>query len=216
MHTRALLIALALVACKKETPAEPAAVAKPKTEAPKATGAAALFAADVWICDGGAGKSWINKGTTRAEIEALVGAENLKDEEENFMESEETFVVTTLFPDDKARRATIHWMNDDATQGVARLDLYGKKWRTSDGLYAGASLAEVEKINGGPFELMGFEWDMAGMATTESAGIDFVVPKANRTRPEYEKVVGDGEFKSTDPNMRAVEPIVGVVKCQPI
>lgn len=215
MRSAALLLVLVALGCKKEAPppAAPPPAAPPAAKAP--TGPAALLAADVWVCDGGADKSWITKSTTRAQLEELVGADALVDEEQNFMESEETFVVTTLYPNDPKRRATINWTDDDPTKGVDRLVLLGDRWRMTNGLRPGLSLEDAEKIHGGAFTLMGFEWDMGGMSTVKDTGVTWTVPEANTQRPAYEKVMGDGEFSSDDPSMRAVEPVVHVVHCTP-
>ncbi len=201
-------------AAPAEAPAE-AEAPKPATPAPAKTGAAALLAADTWLCDGGPEKSWITAATTRAELVKLVGEANVTDEEENYMESEETFVVTAVYPNDRDKRATIHWKDQDATKGIARLDLSGSRWTTSQGLRPGTTLEEAEKIHGGPFELMGFEWDMSGMAVVDTVGVTFGVRGDNVKRPEYDKVVGDGEFKSNDANMRAVQPVITSVVCEP-
>ena len=51
----------------------------------------------------------------------------------------------------------------DKEPAYARISATGSRWKTSEGLGIGASLAELEKANGRPFTFHGFDGDMSGM-----------------------------------------------------
>ncbi len=87
------------------------------------------------------------------------------------------------------------------------------------GLHVGSELAEVEKINGKPFKLFGFDWERGGQVSSwlggalakVNGGCEFHLgfdPWADAPEGARDKVSGDKEFTSTDANMRASKPTV--------
>ena len=100
-------------------------------------------------------------------------------------------------------------------------------WTTPAGVRYGKTLKEVERINGRPFTLYGFEWDYGGYATNWGGGklrapggkdlflaqFSYWMQRPGQTLPAaLEKaagqVVGDSEFKSSHPAMQQINPRV--------
>lgn len=61
---------------------------------------------------------------------------------------------------------------DDEGQGKELMEvrIIGKDWQLPGGLKHGMSIEQVEKINGKPFKVFGFQWDYAGYANFEDGG----------------------------------------------
>jgi hypothetical protein len=80
------------------------------------------------------------------------------------------------------------------------------EWFTAEGVKIGATLAELEKINGKPFTFSGFGWDYGGRVTSWEKG---VIDKLNIAlnygdlSPELEKKIplGDRPVSSDDKNI---------------
>ena len=96
------------------------------------------------------------------------------------------------------------------------------QWATPGGLTPGMPLAAVEKLNGKPFSLYGFEWDYGGQTTGWNGGnlaqkdnhtylsLGFAVPdnRAAAHRKQYESVLGDAEWMSDSPALQQLQPVV--------
>ena len=68
--------------------------------------------------------------------------------------------VEVAFTDDKAKRASGLTLRDSAKTS---------RWSVS-GITIGSSLADVQKVNGKPFLVNGFEWDYGGFVTDWKGG----------------------------------------------
>jgi|SRR6185436_20673498 len=64
---------------------------------------------------------------------------------------------TVVFPKDRSRRLEVVWRDQSRRVTVARIR-------------NGLSLGEVEKLNGRPFSLYGFDWDYGGTVTSWRGG----------------------------------------------
>jgi hypothetical protein len=159
----------------------------------------------------------------QAAVAAAFGKDNVVSEMVDGAEGEK-ICATVVFPADPARRLEIFWNDDAKLSGVSDVRLSDSSaWIAPNGLKRGMSLAEVEKLNGRPFTLSGFDWDYGGYVTDWKGGalakpapggcvvnVRFMVP-AGAPDAAATKVAGDQEFPSTDKNMRAVKPIVGTL-----
>lgn len=211
--------ALAFAACEQaappaETPAaEPAEVVDEteQAEAPRVL-------LPVMSCgtDG-----FIRADATRESLAATHGAENLAEEELSWVDSIETALV--LFPAAPATRAELFWL--DKTSGGPRHVRVGgpeSQWIGPGGLFIGASLADVEAANGGPFELMGFQnhnagevvdWLGGALAAKPGETCEFAMTLGlpeNLTAEAMKAVSNDPEkvYRSDSPEMRAANPSV--------
>lgn len=128
--------------------------------------------------------------------------------------------ASVVFPKDPKRRLEVLWHDEEKRTRPATIVVNGRStWSAPKGLRVGSQLAEVEKQNGKPFKLSGFDWDNGGAVTDwEGGALDSLpggcrigvrfAPDPKAPKEPREKVVGDAEFASTDPNMRAVTPKV--------
>ena len=89
-----------------------------------------------------------------------------------------------------------------------------------NGIRRGMTLAEVEKLNGRPFVLVGFDWDYGGAVTDWKGGalagpaaggctvsVSFALPD-DVDEAISAAVAGDTEFSSSDTTMKAAKPVV--------
>ena len=126
--------------------------------------------------------------------------------------------ATVVFGNDKRRRLEFLWHDERARRRPSMITVdRGSGWRTPHGVGIGLGLAEVERLNGKPFELAGFDWDYGGTVYDWKAGMLARLPGGCRLIVRFEPgpnpppkaanaVSGDREFSSADPNMRAVKP----------
>jgi hypothetical protein len=132
--------------------------------------------------------------------------------------------ASVLYPNDPKARLELIWRDEKARRRPTMIRAKDQSaWTSANGIRIGMALAEIEKMNGRPFKLSGFDWDYGGRVTDWRGGalgkaqrggcflgVEFVhpedAPEANLT-----KVSGDSEFLSDNADMRAVEPYVAVV-----
>jgi hypothetical protein len=195
--TFAAITLTAAFALPAAAPAAPAAAAPPM----------------VLTCDGP-----IKRDMSLADVKAMFGAANVTHGVADGPEGE-TYPVTYVFARDPARKLTIIWMDDKARRGVSNVSVDGDKpgaWSGPGGIRIGSTLAAVEKANGRPFVIWGFEWDYggrvgdwkAGALQSRTAGCSFTARFDPRPPSGSARALGDGEFSSTDPKMRADRPVV--------
>jgi hypothetical protein len=158
---------------------------------------------------------------SHASIVAIVGKESAIFELVDGAEGEKV-ASTVLFPKNEKRRLELMWADEKKRRGLVHVRLSDTStWIAPNGLKIGMTLAEVEKLNGKPFTLSGFDWDYGGYVTDWKGGAlgadirggctvqaRFTVPEGAPEGPAS-KVSGDREFASTDKNIRAVKPVIG-------
>jgi len=151
----------------------------------------------------------IKPGMTVMDIGRAYGKQNLKLQKIPGAEGEE-IDGAKLFADTD-RELVIVWDPDnDKKQVVFDIRVVGIAWKFDNGLKAGMTVAEVEKINGKPFKIAGFEWDYGGYANFEGGKLAGKV--SIRFNPSTENVpaylAGDKQLSSTDKQLRAAKPLV--------
>jgi len=215
----ALLLYGLLAGCqsKPETTATQPALTDSVT---KAATDATTDSASPFYCVPGLQAGPIRATTTEADLIRLLGAENVVRDTIPLGEGD-WLMGTTLYkgtPDE----AQILWTDDQhfakPESVIIRPAGTGQsRWVTNHGLSVGKSLKEVEEINGKPFKLSGFDWDYGGTVTDWMKGklqssYDVAVLQARfgyeGENPAAEKVSGDRDFSSADPNMQALNPVV--------
>ncbi len=172
-----------------------------------------------------------NKNMTEADLVAAFGKENVEYKSVPGAEGMETN-ATVVFPNDPARRLTVHWWDEDKRARPAAVSVeadFGDDpdgmnpwkteilWQTVEGLRIGSDLAAVEKANGKPFRLSGFGWDFGGFAISwDNGALDAAqrhdcnltmrfLPSAESSP---ESVVGDVELMSDMKDVIAAKPRV--------
>jgi hypothetical protein len=130
---------------------------------------------------------------------------------------------TAIFAKDPAKRIDILWHDAYARPNVVIIR-NGSTWPVAvtgmdKPVANGATLVEIEAMNGKPFTLTGFGWDLGGYTNSWDGGrLDKPVGGCNLSvrfdhagdapGDALDKVNGDVEFYSTDSAMRQVKPVV--------
>jgi hypothetical protein len=84
--------------------------------------------------------------------------------------------------------------------------IIGKGWKFANGLTPKMSIAELEKINGKPYLVNGFDWDYGGWANFEGGKLEGKV--SIRFSPEGDvdqSLSGDKQIPSTNKKLRAAK-----------
>lgn len=165
----------------------------------------------------------LGAGASHAALVRALGKANVVFETVDGAEGEKVG-ATVLFPKDPERRLELMWADEKKRSGLTNVGLSATStWIAPNGVTVGMSLAEIEKLNGRPFALSGFDWDYGGYVTDWKGGalgkpaaggctvqVRFTLPD-DAPGDAASKISGDIEFASTDPNMRKAKPVVGTV-----
>lgn len=98
-----------------------------------------------------------SEDTTVADLEARFGKENVTiGDVPNSYQDPPRGVI--LFPNDPTRRAYVAFWEDEPLSHLASIQVVdaGSRWRGKHGVRVGMSLAELRKVNGKPFNFVGF------------------------------------------------------------
>src|SRR5208283_4104813 len=131
---------------------------------------------------------------------------------------------TVLFPRDPKRSINILWKDPKTKRSPRFLTIRGNpsRWRTVHQVTLGASLKQLEQINGRPFLLAGLGWDYSGTVRSWQGGVldkdfhgngrvfirlDYSAEQA-RAAQDLDQVQGDTPFTSDHPVMQKVNPRV--------
>ena len=102
----------------------------------------------------------IKKSSTLAQIKEAYGAKNVKSA--NLPGPEGTTLKGAILFKGGDREMHVIWNDEKPEKEVFDVQLIGKAWVIGDKLKLGASIADVEAVNGGAFKVSGFDWDMGG------------------------------------------------------
>ncbi len=170
-----LCAALTLVACERTAPTpipprstpapapapEPAASVSPvpATELTTEPATEPNEEAEAWDLPGS-----LQPLTTRLELEARFGKDNVREETFNGPEGNGTYPVLVVFPEDPRRRLELvqDADNPDAPIVELRVSDPATHWRDANGLRPGMTLAELVTLNGAPISFYGLAWDYGG------------------------------------------------------
>ena len=132
-------------------------------------------------------------------------------------------MASVLYGKDPQRRLEIWWSNPANRSDIHLIVINGKSsWSAPGGLRLGLTLAEVERLNGKPFKLVGFNKDGAAAASDWNGGtlaaltggcklgISLRADPASPTAA-VAAVAADREFSSTDAALHAVNPAVSEI-----
>ncbi|HEY4403866.1 MAG TPA: hypothetical protein VGN55_04355 [Xanthobacteraceae bacterium] len=134
-----------------------------------------------------------------------------------------TLMASVLFPNDPKRRLEVLWDDDVQRSGTRMIVIGGQStWSAQKGVHLGLPLAALEKLNGKPFKLMGFEKDGMAIVSDWNGGALATLPDGCKVgvqfKPDPKAPAGalsaagsDQEFASTDPVIRAAKPTVGEI-----
>jgi hypothetical protein len=173
--------------------------------------------ANDWLIVPGVRIGPITTASTGADLRRIFGAANVKDGPIYVGEGSEE-PGTVIFGSDRTRSIAIRWRDPAKQQGPTRIyacrgALKDCRWHTANGISLGTDLKTLEKLNGRPFEMSGFDWDYSGTVTSweggklESTGGRLWVRLSPRPQASYDSVVGDGDFHSSHPEMQSLNPV---------
>jgi hypothetical protein len=169
-------------------------------------------------CEGSFGRN-----ASHASLVKAFGNNNVVYREIGGVQDKET-KASILYPADPKARLEFIWQDVRARRRPALIRAKDQSaWAAANGIRIGTALADVEKMNGKPFKLSGFDWDYGGRVTDWrdgalakpqpggcTLGIEFVHPE-DAPEESLTKVSGDREILSDHADMRAVEPYVAVM-----
>jgi hypothetical protein len=194
-----------------DDPTAPVAVAKPAPP-PKPAEPARVVA-----CSGNFAK---NSGHLR--LAQAYGVHNV-DYTEVAGDDGSTLMASVLFPTDPKRRLEVLWDDDVQRSGTRMIVIDGQStWSAQKGVHLGLPLAALEKLNGKPFKLMGFQqngmaivsdWNGGALGSlTDGCRVGVQLkPDPKAPAGALDAASGDKEFASGDPAIRAAKPTVGEI-----
>jgi hypothetical protein len=203
---------------RAQAPEPPAAAKAPAKESAKqAAKPSAPAAARTVTCSGA-----FAKDSTHVKLAMIYNTPNVVFTEVDGPENSK-LMATVLFPKDPKRRLEVWWQNEAARSGTYLIVITGQStWSAPKGLKLGVQLAALEKLNGKPFKLKGFDkqnsstitdWDGGALGQLPGdckAGVR-LTSDAKTPQEARDAVAGTGDFVSTDAKVRAVKPTVAEI-----
>jgi len=172
----------------------------------------------------------ITSKTSLADLERLFGKANVKVGDIPGAEGAMA-PGATLFPNDPSKKLTLYWKEAKSKAqkanphiGVVVIDSPNSPWHTEAGIKVGTTLKALEKLNGHPFTLSGFDWDYGGMVLSwgdqgklreifqTKGGLSLQLAPPVGFKGDYNAVTGDGTFSSDNPAMQKLNPEVTTIQ----
>lgn len=150
--------------------------------------------------------------STLAELRRIYGRRHVRPQRVPVGEGEYVDGLV-LFPGTRAE-VQFRFAEHSKRIGVAVIEKRKSPWRTRRGIRIGTTGARLERLNGRPFTLYGFDWDYSGRLASWNGGrlpkalIPDFRPTAKLPDKVAEKVAGDGKFSSANPVMRRSRIVV--------
>ncbi|MBI2811567.1 MAG: hypothetical protein HYX67_12185 [Candidatus Melainabacteria bacterium] len=166
----------------------------------------------------------LGAATSEKNLIGYFGAKNVKRQKVGLGEGE-TADGTVIFPNDAKRRASFVWKNTkkrDLPETIFVCDT-PSLWRLPNEITTGTTLIELEKMNGKPFKMSGFDWDYGGNVLSWNGGklesalksksgkVSATLQLVPTSKQYPDELSGDKEILSSNANMRKLNPAVGTV-----
>jgi hypothetical protein len=173
-----------------------------------------------WLVVPGRRVGQITPDVSEADLIRLFGKENVKRGVVYSYEGIDVQGAFVSFPDSN-NNLRIEWQDEANLRypGVVFIDHEGTKWKTVEGVTVGTSLEELERINGKPFNIYGFEIDWYLVGTIKSweggklEGLGLQLSKTKEVSDqEYQSVLGDGGYSSSNPVIRKMDMRVATLQ----
>lgn len=158
----------------------------------------------------------VTRNTTRQNLAQWFGKSRLTDQSVNIGEgSTQPGTRVDLGPE---RSFTVIWSDTTRTKPVEVRNL-GSAWQTPQGIRVGTPLNQLQQKLG-TFQFFGFAWDYGGTVVLEGTKLSryqktlvlrlATAPNAPQRAPnDYQAVVGDRKFSSTNPRLKSLGVKVG-------
>jgi hypothetical protein len=183
----------------------------------------------------------ITAETTPAQLNSFFAVSQMKDKMVSSGGDAEPELATVINGDNPETALTVFWRGSRgkgphpaATAHPDSINLcYGNDkppkaciWHLANHVSFGTTLRDLERLNGKPYQLAGFEWDYSGMVTNWNGGKlqnawnscgqvllrlqpNYGVRGPNPQQQKlYQQVMGDGNFPSSNPAMQQLNPVV--------
>ncbi len=161
------------------------------------------------------------KNSSHLKLATVYGSQNLTFAEVDGPQNSK-LMASVLFPKDPKRRLEVLWNNEAARSDTALVVINGQStWTGPKGLRLGLPIAALEKLNGKPFQLAGFDQDNAGTALDWQAGAFDKVPGGCKLgirlapdpkAPDDARAAAAGKIlMSSDAVVRAVQPKIAEI-----
>jgi hypothetical protein len=148
----------------------PAETAPPAPGAPPARAKAAAPSHAV-ACSGA-----FAKNSSHIRLAQIFGTQNLTFTEVDGPQNSK-IPASVLYPKDPKRHLEVLWSNEPSRSGTRLIVINGQStWTGPKGLHLGLPIAALEKLNGKPFQLAGFDQDNAGSVLDWQSGALDKVP----------------------------------------
>ncbi len=184
-----------------------------------------------WLIVPGKRMGPISQNTTRADLVRFFGAKYVEDDYVSPGGDADPEMGTIVHQDDSGIELHILWRQAKPDPRVNLIVICpgagsgtACRWHTAEGITIGTPLKTLEHLNGRPFKLMGMDWDYGGAVVSFDQGrLESLRPKCGSIALQLEEgsgdaseqratwidqISGDGEFWSSDPAMRGVNPAV--------
>jgi hypothetical protein len=153
----------------------------------------------------------VRKGSTWATLIGVYTPQHMRRDKIPIAEGD-TASGARIFPGTPAE-LQVAFESDNGPVDFIRVLGRESPWRTAEGLRIGTTLAELEKMNGGPFRLYGFAWDHGGALDRDSfkklpKGLWITVePREQRkvSEREFRQVMGDKTIASSHPTLKKID-----------
>ncbi|MFD2182439.1 hypothetical protein [Rhodoplanes azumiensis] len=197
-------------------PAADAAAASPRRAAAPKPAAAPAGAPKAIACAG-----VFAKGSSHLQLAQTFDAKNVEFGEVDGPEGSK-LNATIVYPTDPKRRLEVLWQNEAARSDVSLIVVTGQSgWTAPKGLKLGLPLAQLEKANGKPFKVSGFDQDNGGSVIDWQGGALAALPggckvgvrlTADAKATDAAKAQAAGkEFASTDAALKGVKPVIAEI-----
>lgn len=131
-------------------------------------------------------------------------------------------MASVLYPKDPKRHLEVLWSNDTSRSGTRLIVITGQStWTGPKGLHLGLPVAALEKLNGKPFQVAGFDQDNAGQALDWQGGALDKLPGGckvgirltpdAKASADAKSAAGGKSLMSGDPVVHAVNPKVAEI-----
>ncbi|MBL9117420.1 MAG: hypothetical protein JNJ83_20605 [Verrucomicrobiaceae bacterium] len=150
----------------------------------------------------------ISSGMTLLGVKTAVGANNMVPAELDGPEGTKLEGLKVYPGTDREFHLVLEQIDNE--KHAVEAIVVGKAWKFANGLKAGLSIPEVEKINGKPFRITGFGWDLGGYGLFEGGTLLGKVTLRFDTKADNisDRITGDVQISSKDKDLLAAKPFV--------